>query len=314
MRKSGYLDLSHGHKMYYELHGNPKGKPVVILHGGPGGGIMHKHLDHFDLRKWNIIMFDQRGCGKSTPFGLESLEHNKTEYLVEDIECLREHLNISQWYVFGGSWGTILGILYAESYPENVSGLLLRSICTLEPSEYEWLYEQKGAGQLYPKEWAEFISVINGPYTYKSIIANYRKLLTSKDSLVRQKAVNHWYDWENAVSFLLPKKPEKSYKKKESIAIIENHYFFHNAWLKPNQLFKNAKRLLNIPITIVHGRYDLVCPINASFEFKKVAPHDKLFIITDAGHASREPGTSNTLRHITNTLVSKYLKTRKRRS
>jgi proline iminopeptidase len=198
--------------MYYELHGNPKGRPVVILHGGPGGGIMHKHLDNFDLRKWNIIMFDQRGCGKSTPFGLESLEHNKTEYLVEDIECLREHLNISQWYVFGGSWGTILGILYAKSYPENVSGLLLRSICTLEPSEYEWLYEQKGAGQLYPKEWAEFISVINGPYTYKSIIANYRKLLTSKDSLVRQKAVNHWSDWENAVSFLLPKKPEKSYK------------------------------------------------------------------------------------------------------
>jgi len=306
MRKSGYLDLTHGHRMYYEIHGVANGRPALILHGGPGGGLVHRHLKHFDLRKWNVVMFDQRGCGKSTPFGLDSLAHNKTSDLVEDIERLRLHLDIPQWFVFGGSWGTTLGIIYAETHPEKVTGLLLRSVCLLAPCEFAWLYGG-GAGQVYPKEWAKFISIVDEPHNYKNVIATYRKLLTDDDVTVRQSAAKLWSDWEFAVSFMKPRRSYESAKKAEAVAIIENHYFFHNAWLKPGQLLKNAGRLASIPVSIVHGRYDIVCPINASFEFKKAVPHAKFIVIPDAGHATSEPGTKRALRRVTNRAVTRKL-------
>lgn len=291
----GFLELTHGHIMHYEIHGSPTGKPAVVLHGGPGGGIMHAHLSVFDLTKWRVIMFDQRGCGKSTPFGIASLRYNKTKYLVEDIERLRQHLGITAWYVFGGSWGTTLGILYAETYPSRVTGLLLRSVCLLTPCEFKWFFGG-GAGLLYPAEWAEFVSVIDGPVNSKSVISGYRKLLTSADISVRQGAAKRWSDWEHAVSFLRPRKSVETVEEAEAVAIIENHYFYHNCWLEPNQLLRDARRLANIPVTVVHGRYDVVCPIKASFDFKKAVPHAKFIIVPDAGHATVEPGTRRALR------------------
>ena len=300
------INLSHGHVMYYELHGNPEGKPVVILHGGPGGGMSHKHLSHFDLKKWYVVMFDQRGCGKSTPFGLESLKHNTTQLLVEDIEILRSHLGFDTWFVFGGSWGTTLGIIYAETHPKRVSGLLLRSVCLLTPCEYKWLYDgETGAGQIYPKEWQKFISIIKPPYTYKNIFKNYRKLLTDTNPKTRQYAAKLWANWENSVSYLKPHENKDTLKELEAVSIIENHYFYHDAWLKPNQLIRDANKLADIPITIIHGRYDMVCPIKASWEFIQAAPHTKFIIIPDAGHATTEPGTRKALRKITNSVVNK---------
>lgn len=290
----GFLELTHGHRMYYEQHGSPTGKPVVVLHGGPGGGITHKHLSVFDLTKWRVILFDQRGCGKSTPFGLASLRYNKTKYLVEDIERLRQHLGITAWYVFGGSWGTTLGILYAETYPSRVTGLLLRSVCLLAPCEFTWFFGG-AAGLLYPAEWADFVSVIDGPVNSRSVISGYRKLLTSADVTVRQRAAKRWSDWEHAVSYLRPHKSVETVEEAEAVAVIENHYFYHNCWLQPNQLLKDAHRLANIPVTVVHGRYDVVCPIKASFDFKKAVPHAKFIIVPDAGHATTEPGTRRAL-------------------
>jgi len=304
MLLSDYLPLTHGHTMYYETHGTQSGKPVVILHGGPGGGMVHALLKHFNHKKWHIVMFDQRGCGKSTPYGLESLKHNTTNDLVSDIERLRNHLKIPQWFVFGGSWGTTLGIVYAETHPEKVTGLLLRSVCLIKPCEQTWLYGG-GAGQIYPKEWQKFISIIEPPHTAKHITAEYRKLLTDPNKQVRQHAAKLWSDWEEAVSFLTPRPPSKAMEKIEAVSILENHYFYHNAWLTPNQLIKNAYRLANIPITIVHGRYDVVCPINASYEFKQAAPHAKFITVPDAGHASSEPGTKKALRKAINGFTRK---------
>ena len=302
----GYLNLIHGHTMYYEIHGNPKGKPVVILHGGPGGGMSQKHLMHFNLKKWFVVMFDQRGCGKSTPSGLESLKHNTTQLLVEDIEILRTHLKFDKWFVFGGSWGTTLGIVYAETHPKSVSGLLLRSVCLLKPCEYKWLYDgETGASQIYPKEWQKFISIIKAPYTYKNIFRSYRKLLTDTNLEIKQTAAKLWSNWENAVSFLKYRPNNDSLKEMEEVSIIENHYFYHDAWLKPNQIIRDAYKLVNIPVTIIHGRYDMVCPIKASWEFVQAVPHAKFTIISDAGHATTEPGTRKALKKFTNSIVNK---------
>ena len=280
-----YLELSHGHKMYYETHGTPTKTPVVILHGGPGGGINKKHLTYFNRREWYVILFDQRGCGRSTPFGLESLSHNTTQLLVEDIERLRTHLTLDAWFVYGASWGTTLGIVYAETHPTRVRGLYLRSICMITSHELEWLYGGL-AGQVYPEEWQKFIAGLDPPYTYKNIINQYRTLLTNPDRTIRQDAAKQWTRWEDDVSFLIPRVIKESIHKIESIAILKNHYFYHNAWLKPNQLVKNAYKLKDIPVTLLHCRYDMVCPVDATFQLSKVIPHATVTIVPDAGHGN----------------------------
>jgi len=280
--------------MYFEEHGSPLGAPVVMLHGGPGGGLTRKFAEFFDLRKWRLILFDQRGCGKSTPFGVESLVHNTTWDLVKDMEALRCHLNIETWALMGGSWGTTLALAYAETHSKRIKSLLLRGVCLMEPYEYRWLYENTGSANVFPERWAEFIEPLPLAVRdkgYKAILKTYQKLLTSKNPSTRLDAAKHWWGWESAVSFLEPRPDTSSDKQTESLAVLENHYFMHNAWIKPGQLLKNAHTLKGIPMTIIHGRYDLVCPVRSAWALHRALPHSKLIIMPTSGHGAAEPST-----------------------
>ena len=298
-RDQGLLPLTHGHTMYYELHGSPTGKPIVHLHGGPGGGMAHNQLALFDLSKWNVILFDQRGCGKSMPRGADSLKHNTTQDLVEDIERLRKHLDIDKWSIFGGSWGTTLGLVYAETYPEKVDGIILRSVCLINKCEQNWLYSKGGASEIYPTEWDRFTTGIKGALTYKNILKTYKALLTSPDQEIRQEAARRWWDWEYSISYLIPHgKTTDTIKEIEELSILENHYFYNDAWLKPNQILDNSDKLKDIPITLIHGRYDVICPVNSSFELKKRLPHVRLIVIKDAGHAVTHKSTRRAIKKV----------------
>ena len=289
------LDLGDGFHMHYEVHGSPTGRPVVVLHGGPGGGLQRYQLTHFNLRRWRIIMFDQRGCGASTPRGIESFRANTTWHLVEDIEKLREHLGIPKWTVFGGSWGTTLGLAYAETYPSKVTALILRGVCLMQNWELEWLYKG-GIKTVWPEVWTAFQAGSKEPNQIKS----YDRLLKSRKT--RRAAAKRWWGMESAISFLRPQKDTTSSKQTEELALLEHHYFSHNAWLKPNQLLDNASKL-KMPITIVQGRYDMVCPFRAAWELSQKVPHAKLIVVEDAGHAGSEPGTAKALRAATNAMV-----------
>jgi len=296
---SGRIPLDHGHTLYFEEHGNPEGKPVVWLHGGPGGGMSRALTRFFNLRRWRVILYDQRGCGKSTPFGVESLAHNTTWDLVADIETLRSHLQIEKWVVIGGSWGTTLALAYAETHPIHVISMLLRGVCLMEPYEYRWLYENTGSANVFPEQWAKFVEPLPVSVRekgYGPIMKAYRKLLTSKNATIRRRAASHWWNWESSVSFLEPRPDRSTDRQAESLGIIENHYFTHNAWIKSGQLLKNAAKLKNIPITIIHGRYDLVCPVRSAIALHKAAPHSRLFIVPRSGHGAGELGTKRLIK------------------
>lgn len=308
-REVGHLPLTHGHVMYYEQHGNPKGKPIVHLHGGPGGGIAYTALDLFDLAKWNIIVYDQRGCGKSTPRGVDALKNNTTWDLVEDIELLRKHLEIDAWCVYGGSWGTTLGLVYAEAYPKHVTGLIMRSVCLINKCEQDWLYSKGGASEIYPAEWYSFTDGIKGPLKYKNILKSYQRLLTSKDSEVRKAAARRWWDWEYSLSYLIPNgKTTDSIKEIEELSILENHFFYNDAWLKPNQILNDAHKLKDIPITLIHGRYDVICPVNSSFELKKVLPQVRIVVLKSEGHAVVRKKTRRYIKKIISNMTRSHKK------
>ena len=298
--KSGFLPVSGGHTIYYEIHG--KGRPAVVLHGGPGGGIQKNMHKIYDLTKWCVVLFDQRGCGKSTPFA--SLEHNTTWDLVADIEALRELFGFEKWFVSGGSWGTSLALAYAQTHPTRVTGLLLRGVCFTNEESQRWLYQKGGASEVFPEEWAKFTSVL--PPTirdggWRTIAKYYQKKMRGSDA---QRFANAWWHWESAVSFLIPKKDDTTSKQTLAIAKLENHYFVHDCWFSKDQLLKGLHKLRNIPITIVHGRYDMVCPVTQAFQVKDVLPHAKLFITPDAGHAGAEPGTRKALVRATRAMLA----------
>lgn len=288
------LDLGDGYSMYYKVHGSLSNKPVVVLHGGPGGGIQPYQLKQFNLKKWCVIMFDQRGCGQSLPRGLDSLKHNTTWDLVSDIEKLRKHLGFDKWTVFGGSWGSTLALAYAEKHPSVVTALVLRGVCLMQKWELDWLYNG-GIQAVWPEVWAKF----NKNQTDN--VRTYKTLLQSKNRKTRKAAAGRWWDLESAVSFLKPKPDTTKAKVVEELAILENHYFSHNAWLKPNQLLQDATRL-KMPITIVQGRYDMVCPFRAAWELKQRVPHARLIVVEDAGHAGSEPGIAKALRSVTDII------------
>jgi proline iminopeptidase len=289
--------------MYYRETGNPAGRPVVILHGGPGGGLERKVPGRsFDLTKWRIIQFDQRGCGRSTPTGLAGLRANTTWHLVADIERLRNHLGIEKWVVFGGSWGSTLALAYAETHPAHVTGLVIRGIYLGSPWENDWLYKEGGASQLNPAGWAPFASV--GGRSKKNLTRVYHRLLRSPKRATRKAAARAWTRWEHSVSFLEPRsRPDRSTEsEQENVALLENNYFSHNCWLRPGQLLKNVGRLAKIPTTIVQGRYDLVCPPAAAYRLKASMPHATL-VMTTAGHAGSEPETKAALRKATDEML-----------
>ncbi|WP_410579541.1 prolyl aminopeptidase [Amycolatopsis sp. lyj-108] len=290
---SGHLNTGDGNLVYWEECGNPDGKPVVFLHGGPGGGCSPSHRRLFDPAAYRIVLFDQRGCGRSLPHASASgdLSLNTTWHLVEDIERLRQSLGISRWQVFGGSWGSTLALAYAEKHPERVSELVLRGVFTLRSSELNWYY-RGGAANVFPDLWEKFmapIAELDG-----DPVERYAKLLADPDPRVHGPAAVAWSTWEAATTTLLPR-PElvAEFASPEfalAFARIENHYFVNNGWLEEGRLIRDAATLKDIPGVIVQGRYDLATPMVSAWDLHKAWPDSELVIVPDAGHVYDEPG------------------------
>lgn len=289
------LKVSDIHTLYIEESGNPEGKPVICIHGGPGGGSSPKIRQFFNPQKYRIIQFDQRGCGKSTPHA--SLEENNTQFLIEDIEKIRKHLNIPKWMVWGGSWGSTLGLAYSQTNPEAVTEMVFRGIFMCRESELKWFY-QEGASRIFPDAFEPYKNFIP-EVEQDNLISAYYKRLTSKDEKTRLKAAKLWTEWEMATSKLIqdPKLIENAENDLFSLAFarIECHYFINNAFLEPEQLLKNAHKIAHIPCTIVQGRYDVVCPVTSAWSLHKALPKSELFIISNAGHSGFEENTAKKL-------------------
>jgi proline iminopeptidase len=292
----GMLSVSPIHTIYYEESGNPKGKPVVFVHGGPGGGSDPKHRRFFDPKRYRIVLFDQRGCGRSTPHA--NLEDNTTWSLVADMEKLREKLAIDKWQVFGGSWGSTLALAYAETHPERVTELVLRGIFLLRRWELDWFY-QGGTSRMFPDAWAKYLEPI--PEAERGdLMAAYHKRLTSPDPAVALAAARAWSIWEGSTSCLLPDIELVNKMGGDLFALafarIECHYFVNKGFMKrEDQLLRNVRRIRHIPGVIVQGRYDVVCPMRTAWDLHVAWPEAEFEVIADAGHSALEPGTTDAL-------------------
>ncbi|HTL99364.1 MAG TPA: prolyl aminopeptidase [Holophagaceae bacterium] len=290
------LRVSKLHELYVEESGNPNGKAVVFLHGGPGGGTSPKHRRFFDPRKYRIILFDQRGCGQSLPYA--EVRENTTWDLVADLERIREHLGVTRWQVFGGSWGSTLALAYAQKHPERVTALVLRGIFLLREWELRWFY-QEGTSRLFPEAFEAFREAI--PEAERGdLAAAYAKRLFSEDPAVNLPAAKAWSIWEGSVSKLLPDETfAASYGQDATtlaFARIECHYFVHKGWLESeDQLLRDARRLAGIPGVIVQGRYDVVCPAQNAWDLHRAWPDSELIIVPDAGHSATEGSISKAL-------------------
>jgi proline iminopeptidase len=289
--ETGRLDVGDGHELYWELCGNPDGKPVVFLHGGPGAGVSDGHRRQFNPNKYKILLFDQRGCGRSTPHA--SLEANTTWDLVEDIEKLRQMAGVDKWQVFGGSWGSTLALAYAVTHPDRVTELVLRGIFLFDQYEIDWMYKEGGASQLYPDKWEEFVAPIPKA-EHGDLVEAFRKRLTGSDPEAQLAAAKAWSKWEADIVTLLPHpevveeftEPDKAI----AIARIENHYMANHGWLEEGQLLREAGKLNGIPGVIVQGRHDCCTPPIAAWKLKQAWPDVELNIIPDGGHLYNEPG------------------------
>jgi proline iminopeptidase len=289
------LPVSGGHALYVEEVGNPQGQPALFLHGGPGGGISPSHRRLFDPAHYRVILFDQRGAGRSRPHA--GLENNTTWDLVADIETIRTRLGIDRWLVFGGSWGSTLSLAYAQTFPERVTALVLRGIFLCRPAEIHWFY-QEGAHWIYPERWAAFEGVIPAEKRGDMVRAYY-ELLTGPDESLRLEAARAWSGWEGAACKMFPDEAviDRFEEAHHALAMarVECHYFMHDCWLEPDQLLNNAHRIRHIPTHIIHGRYDIICPARNAWELAQRLPEARLRIIPDAGHAYDEPGILNAL-------------------
>jgi proline iminopeptidase len=287
---SGLLDVGDGHAIHWERVGTTGAKPAVYLHGGPGGGKSPNQRRVFDPKKYDALLFDQRGCGKSTPFA--SLEHNTTWDLVADIERLRTMMGVERWQVFGGSWGSTLALAYAETHPERVTELVLRGIFAVRRWEIEWYY-QHGASLVFPDKFERFVAPI--PVAERGdMIAAYRKRLTGSDRATQLAAAKEWARWEGETLTLLPD-PSVSdgfYDEDYALAFarIENHYFTHACWMEEGQLLREAGKLKSIPGVIVQGRYDVACPPQTAWDLHRAWPEAEFHMVEDAGHALSQPG------------------------
>ncbi|QNM82467.1 prolyl aminopeptidase [Sphingomonas sabuli] len=290
--QTGMLDVGNGHSLYWELSGNPDGKPAVFLHGGPGGGSSPEHRRQFDPDKYKILVFDQRGCGKSTPYA--SLENNTTDDLVGDIEKLRtEVAQVDKWLVFGGSWGSTLSITYAERYPDRVTELVLRGIFLFDQYEIDWLFAPGGASQVYPDKFEDFLAPI--PEGERdNLVEAYQRQLTSDDKAVQLRAAQAWSAWEGNTVTVLPNAETMEHFTSPEVAVaiarIENHYMVNGGWLEEGELLAGASKLKGIPGIIVQGRHDTCTPPSAAWSLKKAWPEVDLQIIPDGGHLYNEPG------------------------
>ncbi len=293
---TGRLEVSGGHTLYYEEVGNRDGKPAVFVHGGPGAGAQPFDRRFFDPERYRVVLFDQRGCGRSTPHA--SLEENTTWHLVEDIEQLRKHLGIDRWLVFGGSWGSTLSIAYAETHPESVTELVLRGIFLLRKREISWFYQQ-GASAIFPDEWEKYVAPIAEEERH-DLVAAYYKRLTSEDEKTRLEAARAWSQWEGSTLSLYPDEKRVQFFGGDNFATafarIECHYFMNGAFMeRESQLLDNVDRIRHIPGVIVQGRYDICTPVQSAWELHRAWPEAEFHLIPDAGHASSEPGIVDAL-------------------
>jgi proline iminopeptidase len=298
IRRKGFLRVSDLHEIYYEESGNQRGKPVVFLHGGPGGGTDARMRRFFDAAKYRIVLFDQRGCGKSRPHA--SLVDNTTWHLVDDIERLREHVGIERWQVFGGSWGSTLALAYAQTHPQRVTELVLRGIFLVRPWEFRWFYESAdGTAALFPDLYESYVAPIPPAERHAMMQAYYRRL-TSDDPKIVRDAARAWSVWEGATSFLRLNPASLEKFKDDAFAAafarIECHYFINGGFLRaPTQLLDDVPRIRHIPAVIVQGRYDVVCPMKSAWELHRAWPEAALRIVPDAGHSAFEPGITHEL-------------------
>lgn len=306
---AGHLDVGEGQRIYWEISGNPAGAPVVFVHGGPGGGTGPAQRRYFDPDKYRIVLFDQRGCGRSTPHIADGadLSVNTTDRLVADMEKLRAHVGVDRWLVFGGSWGSTLSLVYAQAHRERVTGLILRGIFLLRRSEIDWYYNG-GAGHIFPEQWDRFLAPVPESERAGDLVEAYHRLLRSDDRAVATEAAIAWSTWEAATSYLLPRPDQIEENEDPRFALafagIENHYFRNNGFLEENQLLADAHLLAGIPGVIVQGRYDVVCPATSAWELHKAWPDATLTIVDDAGHSAAEPGIIHHLVEATDRFAS----------
>ncbi|MCP2031538.1 proline iminopeptidase [Okibacterium sp. HSC-33S16] len=306
---AGHLDVGDGQQIYWEASGNPNGKPVVFLHGGPGGGTNPNQRRVFDPAKYRIVLFDQRGCGKSTPHASApeaNLDTNTSWHLVSDMEKLREHLGIEQWQVFGGSWGSSLALAYAQTHTDRVSELVLRGIFTLRQVELDWFYEG-GASAVFPDLWEGFLAPV--PEQERGhLVRAYSKLLNNPDPAVHEPAAVAWSRWESSTITLLPNPDNVARFTEPAYAVafarIENHYFMNGGWWEEGQLIRDASKLADIPTVIVQGRYDMCTPPMTAWALAEAMPHAELKMIPDAGHAFDEPGILDALIEATDSFAA----------
>jgi len=288
---TGYLPGSGPHEIYYEQCGNPRGKPAVFLHGGPGAGGDATARRFFDPSRYRIVLLDQRGCGRSRPHA--EVRDNTTWDLIADIEALRVKLGIERWLVFGGSWGSTLALLYAETHPDRVTELVLRGIFLLRPSEIDWFY-QHGASELYPDAWEPYWNFI--PEAEQGdMLAAYHRRLTGPDPVVALEAARRWSVWEGSTSHLRASASTVARFGEDQFALafarLEAHYFVNQAFMEvPDQILRDVRRLQHIPAVIVQGRYDVVCPLRSAWDLHRAWPEATLVIVPDAGHSAFEPG------------------------
>jgi proline iminopeptidase len=289
------LDVAGGHQLYLEEVGNPDGIPILFLHGGPGAGCEAYHRRFFDPNVYRVVLFDQRGCGRSTPHA--SLEHNTTWDLVEDIETIREALGIQRWLLFGGSWGSTLALAYAQKHPERVIGMVLRGIFLCRDREIDWFY-QSGANRVFPDYWEDYLAPIPESERDDLLQAYYRQL-TGENELKRMAAAKAWSIWEGRTASLRSNSSVVEFFSQPhtalSLARIESHYFVNHAFLRPNQLLEDASKLNGIPGVLVQGRYDLICPMESAWELHQAWEGSELIVIPDAGHSATEAGIRKAL-------------------
>nr|WP_181767590.1 prolyl aminopeptidase [Streptomyces albidus (ex Kaewkla and Franco 2022)] len=287
--EQGMLDVGDGNLVHWEVCGNPRGKPALVVHGGPGSGSNTASRRRFDPDRYRVILFDQRGCGRSVPHAADpatDMSHNTTAHLLADMEQLREHLGVERWLLFGGSWGSTLILAYAERHPERVSEIVIPSVTTTRRSEIDWLY--RGAGRFVPEEWHRFREAV--PEAGRDdLVAAYSQLMEDPDPAVRTKAADDWCSWEDAVLSLEPGGTPKPYGSRSSAARqalvrIAAHYFANGAWLEEGALVRDAGRLAGIPGVLLHGRFDVGGPLSTAWELARAWPGARLHVIEDAGH------------------------------
>ena len=296
----GMLDVGDGNRVYWEVCGNPNGKPAVVLHGGPGSGCSTGVRRYFDPKAYRIVLFDQRGCGRSTPHASDlrtDLSVNTTDHLLADMEHLRQSLAIDQWLLLGGSWGSTLGLAYAERNPQRVTEIVLVGVTTTRRSEIDWLY--RAVAPLFPAQWARFRAGVPPAERDGDLVAAYHRLLQDPDPAMHMKAAKDWCEWESALVSVDPEaKPDPRRLQPAfqlAFARIVTHYFHNNAWLEDGMLLRQASWLAHIPGILVHGRLDLGSPLVTAWELTQAWPKSELVIVSGAGHASTDPGMSEAL-------------------